>query len=100
MKLNTQTVSQIAFLASLAMTDEEKKMYAEQLSVVLDYIEELNQVDTNLVEETNQVTGLYDIFREDLSVDTPDDIRKKLRSQFPEVSGQYLQVKKVFLYGT
>ena len=65
MKLTEKDIEKIALLARLELSEEEKTMYAGQLSVVLDYVEMLNEVDTTMVEETCQVTGLEDVFRED-----------------------------------
>lgn len=62
MKLN---VSHIAQLASLPLNDEEIKKFEKQLLETLQYVDQLNEVDTKNVKPTNQVTGLENIFRED-----------------------------------
>jgi len=96
MKLTTQQVAQIATLARLQLTEEEKLRYAEQLSAIFGYIEMLNEVPTDGVEETCQVTGLMDITREDNVVKTSEEVRKKIIEAFPEKSGDLLKVKAVF----
>ena len=45
-KLSIEEVEAIAELAKLTLTDEEKAMFQEQLSAILDYAEMLQQVDT------------------------------------------------------
>ena len=40
--------------------------YVTQLSSVIDYFSELNEVDTNRVEPTSQTTGLENVTRSDL----------------------------------
>ncbi|HZE87377.1 MAG TPA: Asp-tRNA(Asn)/Glu-tRNA(Gln) amidotransferase subunit GatC [Methylomirabilota bacterium] len=62
MKIN---VSHVAKLANLPLTDEEKKKFESQLATTLEYIEQLNEVDTKNVEPTSQVTGLENVTRED-----------------------------------
>lgn len=62
MKIN---ISHIAKLANLTLTDEEKERFTSQLSRVIDYIEKLNEVNTDNIPETSQVTGLENVFRED-----------------------------------
>lgn len=62
MKLN---IAHIAKLANLPLTDEEISKFEKQLSETLQYIEELNEIDTENVDPTNQVTGLINIFRDD-----------------------------------
>ncbi len=96
MKLTPAEIEAIAKLARLELSQAEKIKYAEQLSVVLDYIGILNEVDTENVPETCQVTGLSDVTRADLTRDCPDDIKQKLIAQFPEKFGNLLKVKAVF----
>jgi len=96
MKLTIDKIGQIAKLARLELSEEEKDKYAEQLSVVLDYIEMLNEVDTEGVEETCQVTGLQDVVREDQECGTTSEEREKLLDLFPERVGDLLKVRGVF----
>ncbi len=96
MKLTPEQIEAIAQLARLDLTDKEKKMYAEQLSVVLDYIEMLDEVDTTGIEETCQVTGLEDVVREDVAHECDEETRQKLIAQFPDKMGNLLKVKAVF----
>ena len=96
MKLTTKEIEQVANLARLELSAAEKEMYAEQLSVVLEYVEKLNEVDTTGVPETCQVTGLSDVVRDDEAVGIDEEARQKLLSSFPEKFGQYLSVKAVF----
>lgn len=97
MKLTIQDIDYIAGLARLALFDSEKKLYAEQMSAVLQYVEMLNGVDTEGVEETTQVTGLEDVFREDEAIACDEETRKKILSQFPEEQRGLLRVKGVFV---
>lgn len=96
MKLTPQEVENIAKLARLELSAKEKKMYAEQISVVLDYVEMLNEVDTEGVEETCQVTELEDVVREDEVVESDEETKKKIIDAFPEKMGKLLKVKAVF----
>lgn len=99
MKLDKDQIEQIATLARLELTEKEKTMYAEQLSVVLDYIEMLDEVNTTGVEETCQVTGLQDVVREDVVIEASEETKKKLINAFPEKVGKLLKVKAVFNSG-
>ena len=46
MSLSHQEVDKIAHLARLAISEEETAQYSEELSKILDLVEQLNQVDT------------------------------------------------------
>jgi len=96
MKLTSEEIEKIATLARLELTESEKNMYAEQLSVVFDYIEILNEVNTEGVEETCQVTGLEDVVREDIAQECDEETKQKLIKQFPDKVGNLLKVKAVF----
>ena len=58
-------VKHVAKLANLPLTSEEEEKYSEQLSAILGYFEKLNEVDTNNVEPTFNVTGQANAMRED-----------------------------------
>lgn len=62
MKIN---VPHIAKLANLPLTSDETTKFEKQLSEVLQYIEKLNELDTENVEPTSQVTGLENVTRKD-----------------------------------
>lgn len=65
-KLTKDEVLHVAKLAQLKLSDSEVKKFLPQLSSVVDFIGQLNEVDTKGVEPTAQVTGLTNVFREDL----------------------------------
>ncbi len=65
MKLTSDQVKKVAKLANLPLTIQEEELYAEQLSKILDYIDQLNQVDVQGIEPTYNVTGLSNVMRKD-----------------------------------
>ncbi len=58
-------VKKVAKLANLPLTSEEEEKYSQQLSKILDYIVQLNSVDTENVEPTYNVSGLSNVMAED-----------------------------------
>lgn len=62
MKIN---VSHIAKLANLPLSPTEKEKFEKQLGETIDYVKELDKVNTKNVEPTSQVTGLENVLRED-----------------------------------
>lgn len=65
MKLDISQVQKVATLANLPLTSEEEEKFSKELSETLDYVNQLESVDTKGVEPTSQVTGLENITRED-----------------------------------
>lgn len=64
-KLTKAEVLHVAKLARLDLTDKEKTKYEKQLSKVVEFISELDEVDTSELEPTSQTTGLKNVFRLD-----------------------------------
>jgi aspartyl-tRNA(Asn)/glutamyl-tRNA(Gln) amidotransferase subunit C len=64
-KLTIQEVEHIAKLSKLELSQEEKEKYCDQLSSVLEYVDQLSEVDTEGVEPTSNITNLSNVMRED-----------------------------------
>ncbi len=58
-------VEHIGWLASIKIEDEEKDELVEQFNSILDYFQQLDEVDTEGVEPTYRVVDLSNVFRED-----------------------------------
>jgi len=74
-KLSLEEVESIAELAKLTLTSEEKAMFQEQLSAILDYAEMLQQIDTTDIPPTTSAIPLKNVMRSDvvkLSLDNED----------------------------
>ena len=52
MKIGVKEVEYVGKLAQLAITDEEKNLFIGQLNSILEFVEQLNQLDTSNVEPT------------------------------------------------
>ncbi len=65
MRLTKDEVKKVAKLANLPLSDEEEEKYSQQLSKILDYIEQLNSVNTDGVEPTFNVSGQENVVRAD-----------------------------------
>ena len=68
MKLTADQVRHVAKLANLPLSSEEEEKYAEQLSKILEYVDQLNSVDTKNVEPTFNVSGQENVISKDESI--------------------------------
>ena len=50
MPITEADIEKIAQLAHLEISDEERKMFAPQISEIVTYVEQLNEIDTSSVE--------------------------------------------------
>jgi aspartyl-tRNA(Asn)/glutamyl-tRNA(Gln) amidotransferase subunit C len=90
MKLKKEDIRHIADLARLELTEEELSKYGSQLSDVLEWVSQLNEVDTENIKPTAQVTGVENILREDVVNNWDDSERRTAINQAPEIEdGQY-----------
>ena len=67
MSINSQKIDHIAQLARLALSGEEKNLFAPQLSSILEYMKKLNELDTRDVEPTSHVLSLQNVMRDDVT---------------------------------
>lgn len=89
-------VQKIAKLARLDLTASEKKKFSRELSSILNYIGQLNEVNTAQVEPTAQVTGLTNVMREDEIEPSNKETREGLLNEVPDRDGDFVKVKSVF----
>ncbi|MCK5085767.1 Asp-tRNA(Asn)/Glu-tRNA(Gln) amidotransferase subunit GatC [Candidatus Parcubacteria bacterium] len=94
-KISTKEVEHIADLARVELTLEETEKYANELSDVLGYIDQLGKVDTSKIEPVSQVTGIMNALRGDVTEDCDEDSRNKIIDNFPQEDGGYIKVKQV-----
>lgn len=92
--ISADTVKHIAALSRIKLTKNEVAQYQKELAAIIDFVEQLDVIDTKDIEPTAQVTGLEGVTREDKLVDyqaTPTELLKNA----PETDDHYLKVRKV-----
>jgi aspartyl-tRNA(Asn)/glutamyl-tRNA(Gln) amidotransferase subunit C len=68
--------------------------FSEELSAILQYVEQLSGVDVSDLKPTNQVTGLTNVMREDTVKDygyAPEDLLKSV----PKTQDDHIKVKRM-----
>jgi len=96
MKLDIKKIEHLAGLALLELTNNEKKKFSEQLSSILDYVNQLEKVDTKNVEPTSHITGLENVTRPDEVHEVDLEVKEKLLEAAPEVEDRLIKTKSVF----
>ena len=84
----------LAQLSSLQLSDSEVENLRTDLENIINYIKQLNEVDTSGVEPTYQVTGLENVWRGD-EVDAGSVTPEQLLDLAAEQSGHCVKVPKV-----
>jgi aspartyl-tRNA(Asn)/glutamyl-tRNA(Gln) amidotransferase subunit C len=93
-QISRDDVLHLAQLSSLQLTDQETDSLQQDISNILGYIEQLSELDTSDVEPTYQVTGLTNVWRDDV-IDQSDVTREQLLALAPEQQNNSVKVPKV-----
>jgi len=95
MQLSQDDIKHIAHLARLDLKDEEVEQYGAELSDILNFVDQLQEVDVTDVEPTAQVTGLENIYREDEVNEWNEQEKEDALKQAPDREGRNVKVKRV-----
>lgn len=91
--ITKEQVEHVAKLARLSLTEKEKELYTKQLSKILDYIDQLNEVNTNGVEPMTQPIPTVNVMREDVVKREFD--RETLLKNAPHEEYGFFRVPKI-----
>lgn len=64
--ISDETIEYVGILAKLELSDEEKERAKKDMGDMLDYIDQLNELDTEGVEPMSHVFPMTNVFREDV----------------------------------
>lgn len=93
MALDEATVARIAHLARIKLPDDQREPMARELSSILDFVEQLNQVDTADVPPMTAVVEHR--LRRRPDVVTDGGIQDKVLANAPQPTGGFYSVPKV-----
>lgn len=93
-KITKSETKHLAELARIKLTEEELEKFEGDLGKILNYFEELKELQTSGIEPKTGGTGLVNISRDDEQERTSDTMKGK--EQFPEEDGGYLKTPSVF----
>ena len=94
MAITREEIEHIAELSRLDLSEDEKEKFGGQLDSILQYVSQLDEVDTTKVEPTAQVSGLVDVWREDkVNEWDREEVEDAMRQG--ELEGGQIKVKRV-----
>ena len=85
-------IQKIAKLSRLKLTDVESEKLGGYLEQIIDYIDQLNQLDTSNVKPTSHVLPVHNVFRED---ETSDSGNEDYLIKAPSNSKGHYEVPKI-----
>ena len=93
MKITTEKVEEVALLAHLLLTEEEKSLLTSELNAILGYFDMLKQVDTLNIDATSHASIEKNVLREDkvrLSITKEESLQNA-----PDREGGCFRVPKI-----
>lgn len=93
MKIDLQTIETVAHLARLEVTEADKQGLLDDMNKILDFMDKLNEVDTEGVEPLVYMTEEVNILREDEIKQVIS--RTEALQNAPEQDGKFFRVAKV-----
>jgi len=93
MPVTLKDVEHVADLARLSFSEKEKQKLADELNAILNYMDQLNSLDTSTTEPLSQVIELGNVFRDDVRV--PGLSREEALKNAPAHSDEFFKVPKV-----
>ena len=92
-KIDEAQVRRVALLSRLELSDQEVSQFSMQLSAIFEYIEKLNELDTENVEPLAHCLPVHNVLRED--VPKPSLSNEAALANAPEREDEYFKVPKI-----
>jgi aspartyl-tRNA(Asn)/glutamyl-tRNA(Gln) amidotransferase subunit C len=91
--IDREQVRKVAHLARLELTPEEEEKFTTQLGSILDYFEQLSELDVSNVPPTTRAIDVSNVTR-------PDDLqpyldREAILQSSPQQEGEFFKVPKI-----
>lgn len=93
MTLTEDEVRHVALLARLGLSDDERARFREQLSTILDHINQLNELDLSGVPATAQIIPLEPVLRDDVA--RPSLTARQALASAPRTERGYFKVRAI-----
>ncbi|NJK73621.1 MAG: Asp-tRNA(Asn)/Glu-tRNA(Gln) amidotransferase subunit GatC [Oscillatoriales cyanobacterium RU_3_3] len=91
--IDREQVRKVAHLARLELTPEEEEQFTVQLNGILDYFEQLSELDTSKVKPTARAIDLSNVMRSD-DLEPFTNLESILASA-PDRDGEFFKVPKI-----
>ena len=93
-KISDETIEYVGILAKLELSGQEKEDAKADMEKMIDYIDTLNELDTEGVEPMSHVFPVQNVFREDVVANGDD--RDNMLANAPEKKDGTYMVPKTF----
>ncbi len=92
-KIDQAQVRKVAKLSRLELTEAEVEEFTGQLSAILDYVEKMNELDTDNIEPLAHCLPISNVFRQDRVKESLGT--EKTLGNAPQRDGEFFKVPKI-----
>lgn len=92
--ISDETIDYVGILAKLDLSAEQKEQAKKDMGRMLDYIDKLNELDTEGLEPMSHVFPVSNVFREDVVVNG-DDSANTIQNAPEEKDGMFMVPRTV-----
>jgi len=93
--ISKEEIKNIAKLARIKLRTQEVLKFQKELSLILDYIEQLKEVDTSEIDFKKGLVRSHGVTRQDKEIQKPIEQSLKLIDLIPDKKDNYLKTKKI-----
>ena len=92
-RISEDQVKKVAQLARIDLNETEVKYHAIQIDKILDYINQLEKIDTENIECTTRAIEVVNVLRDDKKENFND--KESILNQAPSREGDFFKVPKI-----
>jgi aspartyl-tRNA(Asn)/glutamyl-tRNA(Gln) amidotransferase subunit C len=92
--IEVKDIEKLAELARIKLDDGEKQGLTKEIDSILAYVDQIKMATVDM-DYTPVPGAVYNVTREDVSMDTTPEDREKLLAEAPDREGDFIAVKKI-----
>ena len=92
-KISEEQVKKVAELSRIQLNNEEISNHAKQLEIILDYIDQLQKINTDHIECTTRAIEVVNVVRTDRNI--ADNSRNEILNLAPSREDDFYKVPKI-----
>ena len=93
MKIDENILNKTAYLARLELNKQEKKEFSDQLTDIINYVEKINELNTDDIKPADHIIDLNNVFRIDEAGKSLDP--KEIKNIAPKFEDGHIVVPKI-----
>lgn len=93
--MKKEDIEQLATLARIRLTEQEKANFEGDLSSIMEYVSTVSDIVSDDVKTNPEIGVVHNVFRQDEVTNAPDQYTRDVLAEMPATDGRYMKVKKI-----